>query len=224
VHFGAVTFVQRFGDALDLNPHFHSLVLDGAYVVRHGRFEGFVQIEAPSDDDVAGIAVLVANRVVPMLGRRGKIEDDEVAAVDDDGSMQLACMAASVRQMAMMGQGDQTLAAATGPPARRRGRAHAEAPMRGRRCANVDGFSLHADVCVPARDRVPLERLCRYVARPAIASERLELLPDGRVRYRFKRTWRDGSVAVEFDLSTSSASSRHWCRDHARTWCAITDV
>jgi hypothetical protein len=28
VHFGAVTFIQRFGDALDLNPHFHTLVLD----------------------------------------------------------------------------------------------------------------------------------------------------------------------------------------------------
>ena len=26
---GAVTFVQRFGDALNLNVHFHSLVLDG---------------------------------------------------------------------------------------------------------------------------------------------------------------------------------------------------
>lgn len=38
VHFGAVTFAQRFGDALDLNPHFHSLVLDAACVVRHGRF------------------------------------------------------------------------------------------------------------------------------------------------------------------------------------------
>jgi hypothetical protein len=68
-----------------------------------------------------------------------------------------------------------------------------------RRCADVDGFSLHADVCVPARDRAQLERLCRYVARPAIASERLELLADCRVRYNFKRTWRDGSVAVEFD-------------------------
>jgi hypothetical protein len=30
-------------------------VLDGAYVVRHGRFEGFVQLEGPSDEDVAGI-------------------------------------------------------------------------------------------------------------------------------------------------------------------------
>jgi len=28
---GAVTFVQRFGDALNLNVHFHALALDGVY-------------------------------------------------------------------------------------------------------------------------------------------------------------------------------------------------
>jgi hypothetical protein len=31
----------------------------------------------------------------------------------------------------------------------------------GPRCAAVSGFSLHADVCIPARDRMRLERLCR---------------------------------------------------------------
>jgi hypothetical protein len=29
---GAVTFVQLFGSALNLNPHFHSLLTDGAFV------------------------------------------------------------------------------------------------------------------------------------------------------------------------------------------------
>jgi hypothetical protein len=32
---GAVTFVQRFGDALNLNVHFHSLLLDGVYASEH---------------------------------------------------------------------------------------------------------------------------------------------------------------------------------------------
>jgi hypothetical protein len=54
-------------------------------------------------------------------------------------------------------------------------------------------------VCVPARDREQLERLCRYVARPAVASERLSLLPSGRVYYQFKKVWRDGSRGVELD-------------------------
>ncbi len=30
VHFGRVTFIRRFGGALGLNPHFHSLLLDEA--------------------------------------------------------------------------------------------------------------------------------------------------------------------------------------------------
>ena len=29
---GAVTFIQRFSDALNLDPHFHTLALDGIYV------------------------------------------------------------------------------------------------------------------------------------------------------------------------------------------------
>jgi hypothetical protein len=128
-----------------------------------------------------------------MLRRRGKLEDDAVAPVDDDGSVLLPCMLASVGRVAAVGDG-------AGRMLRRPGRRQL-APVRRakRRCADVEGFSLHADVCVPANDRAQLERLCRYVARPAIASERLELLPDGRVRYNFKRVWRDGSLAVEYD-------------------------
>ena len=34
---GAVTFIQRFGSALNLNVHFHTLVLDGAYTYTRGQ-------------------------------------------------------------------------------------------------------------------------------------------------------------------------------------------
>jgi hypothetical protein len=43
----AVTFVQRFGDALDLNVHFYSLVLDGVYArTPEGRLR-FVRSRRP---------------------------------------------------------------------------------------------------------------------------------------------------------------------------------
>jgi len=64
------------------------------------------------------------------------------------------------------------------------------------RCVREGGMSLHADVAVPARDRKRLERLCRYVARPPIAIDRLEALPDGRLAYRLKTRWRDGTTHV----------------------------
>jgi len=57
-------------------------------------------------------------------------------------------------------------------------------------------MSLHADVSVPARDRRRLERLCRYVARPPLANERLEERPDGRLALRLKTRWRDGTTHI----------------------------
>jgi hypothetical protein len=59
--------------------------------------------------------------------------------------------------------------------------------------------SLHAGVAVPAHDRRRLERLCRYVARPPIATERLSRLPDGRLLYALKRRWRDGTTHMLFE-------------------------
>jgi len=65
--------------------------------------------------------------------------------------------------------------------------------------SHISGFSVHANVGIDARDRDRLERLCKYAGRPAIATERLTALPDGRLLYRLKRPWRDGTTAVIFD-------------------------
>ena len=41
-----------------------------------------------------------------------------------------------------------------------------------------------------------LDGISSYAGRPAIAESRLSLLPDGRVAYSLKKTWRDGSTHV----------------------------
>jgi hypothetical protein len=69
----------------------------------------------------------------------------------------------------------------------------------GRCCAAVAGYSVHAGVSVPARDRMRLERLARYAGRPPLASERLSLLPDGSLLYRLKHRWRDGTTHVIYE-------------------------
>jgi len=58
------------------------------------------------------------------------------------------------------------------------------------------GFSLHAGVAVRGGDQKTLERLCRYIARPALAEGRLSLTPQGRVRYTLKTPYRDGTTHV----------------------------
>lgn len=62
----------------------------------------------------------------------------------------------------------------------------------------VAGFSLHAGVAARARERNKLERLCRYISRPAVSEKRLSLTPNGNVRYRLKTPYRDGTTHVIF--------------------------
>ena len=52
--------------------------------------------------------------------------------------------------------------------------------------ARAAGFSLHAGVACETHEREKLERLCRYITRPAVSTERLSLTAQGKVRYRLK--------------------------------------
>ena len=65
--------------------------------------------------------------------------------------------------------------------------------------ARSGGFDLHSAVSVPAEDRAGLERLCKYISRPPIATDRLELTSEGKVRYTFRKAWRNGRTYVELE-------------------------
>ncbi len=61
------------------------------------------------------------------------------------------------------------------------------------------GFSLHAGVSTKKGQRKKLERLCRYVSRPAVSEERLSLTQNGQVRYELKTPYRDGTTGRHSD-------------------------
>ena len=63
----------------------------------------------------------------------------------------------------------------------------------------VAGFSLHAGVATRANERAKLERLCRYIARPAVSTQRLSLTGHGKVRYELKIPYNDGTTQVLFE-------------------------
>jgi len=63
----------------------------------------------------------------------------------------------------------------------------------------VAGFSLHAGGAARAAQRQKLERLCRYISRPAISEQRLSLTPNGNVRYELNTPYRDGTTHVIFE-------------------------
>jgi hypothetical protein len=57
-------------------------------------------------------------------------------------------------------------------------------------CADIDGSSLHAAVRVQAHDRKRQEQLCRYITRPALSDERVQLNAAGQVELKLKTPWR----------------------------------
>ena len=70
----AITAIQRFGSALNLNPHFHSLVPDGVFIEAGQRVD-FVKLPEPSDEDVAILVATIRRRVLRLLHRRGMLDE-----------------------------------------------------------------------------------------------------------------------------------------------------
>jgi hypothetical protein len=199
LHCGSVCFLQRSGGAINLNPHYHALVLDGVYVsTLPYEPPRFTPLPPPSDEEVTRITATIARRVERLLVKKGLLA--EHAATDPDPLETDESLLPQLYSASVQG------CIAGGPHAGQRGLRLGDRidtdgvkAITGPRCASVQGFSLHADVCVPARDRRRLERLCRYVARPPIATQRLSEAPDGRIVYRLRHRWRDGTTHVVFD-------------------------
>src|SRR5215475_7438933 len=153
---GSVTFIQRFGSAINVNLHFHCVFLEGVYLDRTeaGLTPRFVTGEPPTDADIAAVITKISHRVMRKLRQLGYLEAglDATVATDydplrDDAPELARTMAASVQQRLAFGE-------RTGQQVRRMGTGfgHAgETPtLTGTRCASVQGFSLHANTQVPA--------------------------------------------------------------------------
>jgi hypothetical protein len=198
---GAVTLIQRFGSALNLNIHFHMLFLDGVYIGNSsGHPMRFRRVKAPNTNELTRLTHTIAHRVARYLVRQGLLERDTgniyltpeaVDASDDDPSNQL--LGSSITYRIAMGphQGRKVFTLQTLPDCGD----DQLAPNVGK----VAGFSLHAGVAARAHERDKLERLCRYIARPAVSTKRLSMTRNGQIRYELKTPWRNGTTHVIFE-------------------------
>jgi Putative transposase/Transposase zinc-binding domain len=192
---GAVTVIQRFGGGLQLNVHFHSLVLDGVFAEGADGTLAFHPAEPPSAAEVARLLATVYRRVRRLLARRGLDVED---APDVDPLAEESPALAGISSASI--QGRIALGARAGGRVLQLGR-EPGAPWvtsRGPCQAHLEGFDLHAAVTVAAEDRAGVERLCRYVLRPPVAQDRLSLTPDGLVLVTLKSEWHDGTSHLLF--------------------------
>ena len=153
---GAVTLIQRFGGALNLNVHFHMLVLDGVYVERPDGTLRFRRVAAPTSAELNALTATLAHRIGRFLERRGIIERDaENAWLVGDDDIEAAALeqlrAASITYRIALGprRGKKAFTLQTLPPVAE------EFPEDGA-LGLAGGFSLHAGIVASADERSKL--------------------------------------------------------------------
>lgn len=197
-HAGAVTLIQRFGSALNLNIHLQMLVLDGVFVIGSDPDVEpiFHRVPAPTAAQLQRLLERISRRIGRHLERRGWLQRDA-----DNGYLQLdgletVCIDTlrghSITYRIAVGrhQGKKAFTLRTLPAAESRTDEH---------LAQANGFSLHAGVWAGANDRAKRERICRYITRPAVSNEHITLTECGHVRYTLKTPYRDGTTHVYFN-------------------------
>jgi hypothetical protein len=166
----------------------------------HDGAEGFAfhYNKAPTIEQLTELLHTISQRVASFLERRGLLERDEDSSyltldgLDEDPMQELHSH--SVTYPIAMGsqQGRKVFTLQTIPP-------NPDAPSGSDRVAKLAGFSLHAGVAAKAHQRDKQERLCRYIARPAVSEKRLSLTSTGKTRYELKTPYRNSTTHVIFE-------------------------
>jgi hypothetical protein len=183
---GAVTHVQRFGSSVNLNVHFHVMVLDGVFTREEPGHPLFHPAPPPTRAELDQVVRHVHRRAVAWLARAGHLgASSEARSQDAHAQTSLdACAAVAMGRGAVRAIRDD-------PGAPEDGATGVDTPPADGSAVDHDGFNLHASVAIGGDDDLGRERLMRYGARPPLALDRLRRLPGGRIAYRIKKL-RDG--------------------------------
>ncbi|OAC29949.1 transposase [Escherichia coli] len=172
------------------------LFLDGVYVEQSHGSARFRWVKAPTSPELTQLTHTIAHRVGRYLERQGLLERDvensylASDAVDDDPMTPLLGHSITYRIAVGSQAGRKVFTLQTLPTS---------GDPFGDGIGKVAGSSLHAGVAARADERKKLERLCRYISRPAVSEKRLSLTRGGNVRYQLKTPYRDGTTHVIFE-------------------------
>jgi hypothetical protein len=173
------------------------LFLDGVYAKNKLGKTTFQRTNAPDQQELAILVHTISHRVACYLERQGILERDEensflqLDGIDEDPMQQLIGCSVSYRIAVGPQQGRKVFTLQTLPAV--------EKDDRFAQVAKEAGFSLHAGVAAQAWERDKLERLCRYISRPAVSEKRLSLTSTGNIRYQLKTPYNDGTTHVIFN-------------------------
>jgi hypothetical protein len=196
---GGATLIQRFGRELNLNPHFHILSLDGAYLrplTGNPKRLSFLKMPPPTDLEIERLTKEVATSVTEFLNKRGLIYTDEDLGYDlleglsTEPIDELKAYSLNYRLAFGGRRGERALSLKSFQPEDEIGRKRAL-------CFNFGGFSLHAATAFKAHQRKKIERLIQYVSRPPLANSSVkECKRTGDILFELKSPYADGTTHI----------------------------
>jgi hypothetical protein len=158
---GAVTLIQRFGGAINLNVHFHQLFLDGVYELDiDGKPSAFHITQAPTKDELAQVLEKIISRITKLLEKQGIITRDEEDHLqfnlnEDDSLTRLQAGAVTYRFALGPNKGKKALTL--------RSVSETDHTSTKGLVAKASGFSLHAGVAMSGQERGKIEKLCETI-------------------------------------------------------------
>jgi hypothetical protein len=192
---GAVTLIQRFGGSLNVNVHLHQLFIDGTYELGpQNQPIDFWAGGKPEVSEITEVLMVIINKLISYLEKQGIISKDQEQEFqfpisDEDVFAKLQASSITYRFATGKSKGKKAIVLKAVDD----GDQNSPSGL----VAEHSGFSLHAGVATKALERDKLERICRYIARPAVVEDRLSLDDRGDVIYRFKKPWSDGTGLTE---------------------------
>ncbi len=169
-----------------------------------------------TNDDVADVLQIARARILALLRRKGVITDaDESGSGSGSGASVVsadATLAESEPALAQLAVASTLGTVPAGPALRRRDpitlRGEARLLHTKALCATLGGLSLHAATTASAHDAAAKEALCKYILRPPISQERVQLASDDLVRLILKRPFSDGTYAIDLRPSVPAGTTR----------------
>jgi hypothetical protein len=198
---GSITFIQRWGSALNLNLHCHILCLDGVFS-EVGDKTKFCNVPTLTDLDTENILISITTRVLKHLRRLGLLSKDGDIVQNpeadelfrDHDSLAQATVSSIAGKIAFgpnAGRYVTKIGSGFG--------FNEESPLvKGTRCCSMNGFSLHANTSTNSLQRDRLYKLIEYIARGPISNKRLEITAAGFVKLELKTPWSNGTTHLLF--------------------------
>jgi len=186
---GSVTVVQRFGAALNINPHFHSLFVDGYYYDTGEKlyFKGAV---TPDSLELEKILKTVIKKSLRWLSRKGYIEGEnlgEIAEQNPLSDIHGGSVSYKIAVGPRSGEKIQLVGFESQPSQKNSGGG-----------VSIKGFNIHARVYIPGHQREKLKKLCRYILRGPLAKQRIKKAGNAKVSIQFKKQWSNGATHVVY--------------------------